>query len=457
MLLKRDITPIADTSRYVATHGSPWDYDRRVPILFWRHGPARAAPSDAPSRPTDIMPTLAAMIGLAVAARLDRRPLPGERALPACACPRYAKHLKTRLFFHRPFRHEGHRLRGKGACAPLERVAMRKRGLALRWRPASPLSACVQTRQYADVQFTPPQGDYKLLVLRPDVTVGSLTTGGMVEPRADWTDQARANIVAALRAQQAARGGKVTILEHRNELPGVTEQELADVERLNFAVDQSIVLHKYLGDYLPTKRGKGLDWTLGEDAVAARPEDRLRLCLVPPRRGRGRLGRPDRARRARRSPAASSAFARPTSAAQQQLDYASLVDLKTGEVVWFNVVQAGSQVPGIKFGDLRTPQGAAQMVDRLLGRMKPGRRRAASGGGGALMCVRCLELTRRSLLVGGGRCRGRAAHRRRPGAHPAAGHGPAGRPRLPPDRRATRSACGSRWSGSRRRSPAPTC
>jgi hypothetical protein len=29
-------------------------------------------------------------------------------------------------------------------------------------------------------------------------------------------------------------------------------------------------------------------------------------------------------------------------------------------------------VPGIKFGELRTPQGAAQMVERLLGRMKPG-------------------------------------------------------------------------------------
>ncbi|HWJ60114.1 MAG TPA: hypothetical protein VNR68_10845, partial [Sphingomicrobium sp.] len=54
------------------------------------------------------------------------------------------------------------------------------------------------------------------------------------------------------------------------------------------------------------------------------------------------------------------------------LDYASLVDLKTGEVVWFNVVKAGSEIPGIKFGDLRTPQGAAQMVDRLLNRMKPG-------------------------------------------------------------------------------------
>src|SRR5437764_13877552 len=112
------------------------------------------------------------------------------------------------------------------------------------------LIACVETKQYADVQFTPPQGDYKLLVLRPDVTVGSLTTGGMVEPRADWTDQARASVVAALRAQQGTHGGKVTIIEHRNELPGVPAQELADVERLNAAVDDSIALHKYLGDYL---------------------------------------------------------------------------------------------------------------------------------------------------------------------------------------------------------------
>ena len=62
------------------------------------------------------------------------------------------------------------------------------------------LSACVQTKQFADVEFAPPQGNYKLLVMRPDVTVNSLTTVGMSEPRADWTEQARGNIVNALRA-----------------------------------------------------------------------------------------------------------------------------------------------------------------------------------------------------------------------------------------------------------------
>jgi hypothetical protein len=249
---------------------------------------------------------------------------------------------------------------------------MAKRGLAVAIAAGLLAGGCVQTRQFADVQFTPPSGDYKLLVLRPDVTVGSLTTGGMVEPRADWTDQARRSIVDALRAQQASRGGNLTIIERRNQLAGVTEQELADVERLNFAVDQSIVEHKYLGDYLPTKRGKGLDWTLGADAVRLGQKTGYDYALFLHAEdevasgGRVALGVLGLA-------GCFIGFCAPNVGGQQQLDYASLVDLKTGEVVWFNVVSAGSEIPGIKFGDLRTPQGAAQMVERLLGRMKPGR------------------------------------------------------------------------------------
>ena len=249
---------------------------------------------------------------------------------------------------------------------------MLKRGLAAALAASVALSGCVQTRQFADVQFTPPAGDYKLLVLRPDVTVGSITTGGMVEPRADWTEQARRSIIEALKAQQAGHGGKLTIVEHRNEVPGVTAQELADMERLNFVVDQSIVLHKYLGEYLPTKRGKGLDWTLGQDAVKLGQKSGYDYALFLHAEdqvasgGRIALGILGLA-------GCFIGFCAPNVGGQQQLDYASLVDLKTGEVVWFNVVQAGSQIPGIKFGDLRTPQGAAQMVDRLLNRMKPGR------------------------------------------------------------------------------------
>ena len=92
------------------------------------------------------------------------------------------------------------------------------------------VSGCVETRQYADMQFTPPQGDYKLIVLRPDIQVGSITTGGMVEPRADWTEQARKSVTDALRAQQAARGATTLFIEKRTEVPGVTAEELVELK-----------------------------------------------------------------------------------------------------------------------------------------------------------------------------------------------------------------------------------
>ena len=67
VVLKPEITPISDTSGpFIATHGSLWDYDRRVPILFWRRGVAGMSAEQAEDT-TDIMPTLAAMIGLPIA------------------------------------------------------------------------------------------------------------------------------------------------------------------------------------------------------------------------------------------------------------------------------------------------------------------------------------------------------------------------------------------------------
>lgn len=83
VFLKRDVTPIADTTRYVATHGSPYDYDRRVPILFWRPG-SPAATVERPVETTDIMPTVASTIGLAVPpGSVDGHCLP-ESAGAAC-------------------------------------------------------------------------------------------------------------------------------------------------------------------------------------------------------------------------------------------------------------------------------------------------------------------------------------------------------------------------------------
>ncbi len=80
------VTGAPVVGRYLAGHGSPWDYDRRVPILFWWKG----APSEtraAPIETVDIAPTLAAALGLTPPADLDGRCLPladfGKGGCPA--------------------------------------------------------------------------------------------------------------------------------------------------------------------------------------------------------------------------------------------------------------------------------------------------------------------------------------------------------------------------------------
>jgi len=60
---------------YVASHGSPWDYDRRVPILFWWKG-AGGRERVLPIETVDIAPTIAAVTGVAAPADLDGRCLP---------------------------------------------------------------------------------------------------------------------------------------------------------------------------------------------------------------------------------------------------------------------------------------------------------------------------------------------------------------------------------------------
>lgn len=68
LMLHRGVVPIpAPGPGYVATHGSPWDYDRRVPMLFWRGG-MTGFEQPSPVETVDIAPTLAALIGLPVPA-----------------------------------------------------------------------------------------------------------------------------------------------------------------------------------------------------------------------------------------------------------------------------------------------------------------------------------------------------------------------------------------------------
>lgn len=89
VLLKPFVTPIpamVTGPGFVATHGSPWGYDRRVPMLFWWKG-MTGFEQPNPVETVDILPTLASLIGLDVpAGEIDGRCL-DLIAGPASNCP----------------------------------------------------------------------------------------------------------------------------------------------------------------------------------------------------------------------------------------------------------------------------------------------------------------------------------------------------------------------------------
>jgi hypothetical protein len=81
-----------------------------------------------------------------------------------------------------------------------------------------------------------------------------LTTGGMVEPRADWTDHG-APASSRRSVRSVMRGGKITIIEHE------TNSGRRYRSSLTLSGLTSSTKHRaqIFGDYLPTKRGRGLD------------------------------------------------------------------------------------------------------------------------------------------------------------------------------------------------------
>ena len=84
VLLKPYVTPIpAGGPGFVATHGSPWGYDRRVPILFWWKGMTGFEQPNAVET-VDILPTLASLIAVMVITADEQ--LRGGKQLPLNSC-----------------------------------------------------------------------------------------------------------------------------------------------------------------------------------------------------------------------------------------------------------------------------------------------------------------------------------------------------------------------------------
>jgi hypothetical protein len=200
--------------------------------------------------------------------------------------------------------------------------------------------------------FTLAPGSAKILLLRPKIRVGSQSTGGMMEPNAEWTDQAKANIGAALAAVQSQLGNQIVTAE---EPVGDDAQKLADYNALFSAVADAVITYQFFpGNRLPTKKRDGVfEWSLGPE-VKSLPgaADADYALFIFTEDQFGSTGR-------KVAQVFAAALIGVSISSGVHKGYAGLIDLKTGNLVWLNADQEMG-------GDVRRSDGAQRRVAQLL-------------------------------------------------------------------------------------------
>ena len=214
------------------------------------------------------------------------------------------------------------------------------------------LAGCVAPVQRQTKELRREPGKNPTIVVMPlDVELAELTAGGLPEPKAEWTDAALKHMRTALDTE--AKDYKVILVDFTRDSGTLEDRATSlDLVKLHRAVGSSILVHQYIpGRELPSKDGK-FDWSLGPEVAAiARSHSgdyALFLFVRDSYASAGRVG-----------VIVVAALLGVGVPGGTQVGFASLVDLKTGDIVWFNRLLRGH-------GDLRTPEAASETVKALV-------------------------------------------------------------------------------------------
>lgn len=197
--------------------------------------------------------------------------------------------------------------------------------------------------------ITKPAPGTPILIVMPEVSLGLLTAGGSIDPKQEWSDNARKYLDDSLISAMKGRGYDTDSIDATT----YEDPRALQMLKLNDVVTDSIMLNRYFIK-LPTKTT--FDWTLGEDASVLVPGD----DATPPAYALFIRVKGSYASSGRAAMMIGMAALGVGMTLGGQSVTASLVDLKTGQVVWY---QSGPITSGV---DIRTPAGATTAVATLL-------------------------------------------------------------------------------------------
>ncbi len=218
------------------------------------------------------------------------------------------------------------------------------------------LAGCnTRTHQLTTTLKREPDKQPTVVLMPLDVELSLLSAGGLPEVKADWTEAANKLLLESIRNEKQNRNIQMAVFsdgksdEARNDLAN-------QLIKLHGVVGQSILLHHYMGQPpLPSKAG-AFEWSLGSSAKVLKEVYGADYALFVWVRDSYTSGG-----RAVVMFLAAAAFGVALPGGQQ-LGFASLVELETGNVVWFNLLARGH-------GDLRSPEGAANTAENLMAQL----------------------------------------------------------------------------------------
>jgi hypothetical protein len=212
------------------------------------------------------------------------------------------------------------------------------------------LAACTHTDSFtASPTLQRPAGTARVLLMPPDIELYELLASGMQEPRAEWTEAARRNVDAAI--ADILRPEEAELVPYAAPAFDVAaERRHTQLIKLHDAVGSSILAYQYGPNQLPGKEDH-FDWTLGSGASELQRDFGADYALFV-------YMRDSYSSAGRKALMIGLALLGGVSGGSQ-VGFASLVDLKTGNIVWFNRLIS-------TVGDLRTPEPAHDAVEQLL-------------------------------------------------------------------------------------------
>jgi len=211
---------------------------------------------------------------------------------------------------------------------------------------------CAQTAVLTrDGESFTQDAEHKVLLMPPDIELFEMTMAGILEPKADWTASAIKNVTEAIKQRLKAHRDKIVLYKEPAEESSAFKEH-RQLIKLHEVVGGSILTHQYPGPWkLPTK-ADSFEWTLGQGTRKLQGEFGADYGLFV-------YMRDSYASAERVGLMIGMAALGVGIPLGQQNGFASLIDLKTGDVVWFNKMFSGS-------GDLRELPLAQDSVQNLL-------------------------------------------------------------------------------------------